>query len=333
MKDYTIKLENYWSYDTLPNNHPLIKVAASYCLNTEQDKLYLFGGFNKEFKLSEELFIINTKDLSIESRIGLHIEKRISPEMYFWNNCIVIIGGSSFDNSKPMELYREIIIVEIPSYNIRKIELESIGLKFTGFFDYKNGCLYYTGGLNKDNTIYKISIVTGKTEKIIFNKKTYFSRCGTSSKSYGRKAILFSGFRNYNDIPKCHSDYYIFDFDTKDINWKECNEFVGRTFSKTVLLEKYNSILFVFGTYNGMECSRSIITYDYYKDLFGDLHIQEIPVAITEGIVFYLESKDKLYIAGGITHDKDHEKVQDIIWELDIGMIMDHGKNKSKNGT
>ena len=67
-----------------------------------------------------------------------------------------------------------------------------------------------------------------------------------------------------------------------------------------------------------MECSRSIIIYDYEKDLFNDLHIQEIPVAITEGIVFYIEENNKLYIAGGISENT----VQDIIWELDIDEIM-----------
>jgi hypothetical protein len=327
MKDYTIILEDYWHYNKLPNNHPLIKAASAHCLNTEQTKLYLFGGFNKEFKLSEELFVINTNDFSVENQINLNIEKRMNPEMYYWNNCIIIIGGSSFDYSKPMKLYDEIIIIELPGYKIKNIELENIGLRFTGFFDYKNGDLYYTGGLNTDNTIYKINILTEKVEKIKFDEGIYFSRCGTSSKSYGKKAILFSGFRNYNNIPKCHSDYYIYDFKEKTINLKECNEFVGRTFSKTVLMEKYNTILFVFGTSNGIESSRSIIIYDYDKDIFDDLHIQEIPVTIVEGIVFYIEKKNKLYIAGGISHDKDREIVHEIIWELNIGKIMEE-RNK-----
>lgn len=327
MKDYRIILEDYWTYNILPNNHPFVKTGSSHCLNTEQDKLYLFGGSDKEFKLSKELFIINTNDFSIENQVDLNIKNRICPEMYYWNNYIVIIGGSSSDYSKPMELYGEIIIVELPKYNIRKIKLENIGLRFTSFFDYKDGNLYYTGGLDADSIIYKINIETGKIEKIKFDEKTYFSRCGTSSISYGKKAILFSGFRNYNNIPKCHSDYYIYDFEKKTINWKECNEFVGRTFSKTVLMEKYNAILFVFGTYNGMEGSRSIILYDYDKDIFDDLHIQEIPLAITEGIVFFIEKKNKLYVAGGMSHDKDKEVVHDIIWELDIGEIMEQ-RNK-----
>ena len=323
MKDYTIILENYWNYKKLPDNHPFIKVAASHCLNSEQNKMYLFGGFNKIFKLSNELFVINTNDFSIENKISLTIEKRINSEMYYWNNNIIIIGGSSFDYSKPMELYNEIIIIELFDYKIRKIKLENIGLRFTGFFDYNRGDLYYTGGLDTDNTIYKINISTEEIEKIKFDEKAYFSRCGSISMSYGRKAILFSGFRNYNNIPKCHSDYYIYDFEEKKINWKECNEFVGRTCSKAVLLEKYNSILFVFGTYNGMECSRSIIIYNYNTDTFDDLHIQDIPVAITEGIIFYIEKTKKLYIAGGITHNKNQEIVQEIIWELDIGKIME----------
>jgi hypothetical protein len=109
MKDYTIVLENYWNYDKIPNNHPFIKAASSHCLNTEQDKLYLFGGFDKEFKVSNELFVINTDDFSIESQIGLNIEKRINPEMYYWNNYTVIIGGSSFDYSKPMELFNRLV--------------------------------------------------------------------------------------------------------------------------------------------------------------------------------------------------------------------------------
>jgi len=318
MKDFTIKLENYWNYSKLPNNHPFIKTASSHCLNTEQSKLYLYGGFNKENKTSNELFVINTNDFSIESKIELNIENRISHEMYYWNNQIIIIGGASFDSSKPAKLYKEIIIIELPEYKIRKIELENIGLRFTGFFDYEKGDLYYTGGLNTDNTIHKINIKTEKAEKIEFDEKTYFSGCGSSSSCFDRKAIIFSGFRNYNNIPKCLSDYYIFGFDNKSIEWKECNEFVGRTFSKAVLLEKYNSILFVFGTYNGMDCSRSIIKYDYKKDVFKVLRIQDIPAAITEGIVFYIEQKNKLYIAGGMSEGK----TSDLIWELDLNQVM-----------
>jgi len=320
MKDFTIILEDYWNYNKLNNNHPFIKAGASCCLNNDQDKLYLFGGLNKELQLSKELFVINTNDFSIENQIHLNIEKRINSEMYFWNNNLIILG----DYSKSVELYKEIIVIDLFDYKIKKIKLENIGLRFTGFFDYKYGDLYYTGGLNIDNKIYKINIVTEEIEKIEFDEKAYFSRCGASSKSYGRKAILFSGFRNYNNIPKCHSDYYIYDFDKKTINWKECNEFVGRTFSKAILIEKYNSILFVFGTYNGMETSRSIIIYDYNKDIFDDLHIQDLPVAITEGIVFYIEKKNKLYIAGGISHDKKQKMVQDIVWELDIEKIMEN---------
>jgi hypothetical protein len=332
MKEYSIVLEDYWNYKILPENHPFIKAGASNCLNTNQDKLYLYSGINKEFKLLNELFVINTVDFSVDNKIDLNIQCRVNPEMYYWDNSIIIIGGSSYDYSKPMKLFNEIIIIELPDYKMRKIELEKIGLRFTGFLDYENGDLYYTGGLDDDNTIYKINIKTETIEKINFNENTYFSRCGTSSKSFGRKAILFSGFKNYNDIPKCHSDYYIYDFDKKTINWKECNEFIGRTFSKTVLLEKYYSILFVFGSYNGMETSRSIITYDYKKDLFDDLHIQEIPEPVTEGIVFYLESSNKLYIAGGMSHDLDKQKIHEIIWELDIGRIMEkRGITESEN--
>ena len=324
MKDYTITLENYWNYNKLQNDHPLIKSGASHCLNTEQEKLYIFGGINKEFKLSKELFVINTNDFSIENQIDLNIEERINPEMYFWNDNIIIIGGSSFNNSKQMKLFREVIVIKLHDYGLKRIKLENIGLRFTSFFDYKNGDLYYTGGLDTDNTIYKINIANEKIEKIKFNQETYFSRCGASSKSYGEKAILFSGFKHYNNVPKCHSDYYIFDFDKKTMNWKECNEFVGRTYSKTILIEKYNAILFVFGTYNGMEGSRSIIIYDYKNDIFDDLRVQEFPVSVSEGIVFYIENKKKMYVAGGVSRDKDKSIIQEIIWELDIEKIMEN---------
>jgi hypothetical protein len=326
MKNYTITLEDYWNYNKLSGSHPFIRAAPAHCLNTEQDKLYLFGGFNSEFKASSELFVINTNDLCIETQISLNIEERINSEMYYWNNSIIIIGGASFDYSKPIKLFKEIVIIELPDYRIKRIELEDAGLRFAGFFDYKKGCLYYTGGLDKDGTIFKVNIMTEKIEKIKFDEKIYFSRCGATAKSYGEKAILFSGFRNVNNIPKCYSDYYIYNFGGETIRWKECNEFVGRTFSKAVLIEKYNAILFVFGTYNGMEGSRSIILYDYKKDIFDDLHIQDIPVAITEGIVFYLEKRNKIYIAGGVSEDK----VQDIIWELDIEKIMEM-RIKSEN--
>jgi hypothetical protein len=158
MKEYTIILEDYWNYNKLPENHPFIKAGVSNCLNTKQDKLYLYSGINREFKLSNELFVINTDDFSIENQIYLNIECRANPEMYYWNNSIVIIGGNSYDYSKPMKLFKEIIIIELSDYKIKKIELENIGLRFTGFFDYKNGDLYYTGGLNEDNTIYKVNI-------------------------------------------------------------------------------------------------------------------------------------------------------------------------------
>jgi len=316
-KEYTIKLEDYWNYSRLGNNHPLIKVGASHCLNKENNKMYLFGGYNKEFEASNELYEINTNDFSVTNQINLEIEKRTNSEMYYWKNNIIIIGGISFDNLKPAEYYKEIIVIDSVNYNIKKIKLDNIGFRFTSFFDYKNGDLYYTGGLNEENIIYKVNIIKESIEKIVFDDKTYFSRCGASSISYGDKGIIFSGFKNYN-VPKCHSDYYIYNFENKTIDWRECNEFVGRTFSKTVLLEKYNSILFVFGTYNGMESSRSIIKYNYNDGLFDDMHIQEIPVSITEGIVFYKENTNKLYITGGLSHDKDHTIVHDIIWELDL---------------
>jgi len=67
-----------------------------------------------------------------------------------------------------------------------------------------------------------------------------------------------------------------------------------------------------------MDCSRSIIKYDYNKDIFEILRIQDIPAAITEGIVFYIEKKNKLYIAGGMSEGK----VQDIIWELDLNQVI-----------
>jgi len=70
-----------------------------------------------------------------------------------------------------------------------------------------------------------------------------------------------------------------------------------------------------------METSRSIILYDYNKDIFDDLHIQEIPMSITEGIIFYIEKKKKLYIIGGYSHDISGEKVSNILWELEIDKI------------
>jgi hypothetical protein len=323
MKNYTIEIEDYWNYNKLPDNHPFIRAASAHCLNKEQDKLYIYGGVDHEFKLTNNLFVINTDDFSIKEQISLNIEKRLNPQMYYHNNSIFIIGGLSFDYSKPVN---EIIIVELSDYKIRKIEIENIGIRFTSFFDYENCNLYYTGGFDADNTLYKINIKTSEVEKIQFEEKTYFSRCGSTALSYQRNAILFSGFKNENNIPKCYSDYYIYNLEEKTIIHKECNEFVGRTFSKAILLKKYDTVLFVFGTYNGMETSRSIIMYDYRNDIFDDLHIQEIPTAITEGIIFYLEKKKKMYIAGGLSHNISGQKIWDIVWELDINEIMEKRK-------
>jgi N-acetylneuraminic acid mutarotase len=321
MGNSIIELEDYWNHNKLTDNHPFIRAAAAHCLNKGQDKLYLYGGFDREFKLTNDLFVINTDDLSIKKQISLNIEKRLNPQMYYHNNSIFIAGGSSFDYSKPVKLFNEIIIVELSGYKIRKIEIENIGLRFASFFDYENCNLYYVGGLDKDNN--KVNIETSSVEKVRFEENIYFPRCGSTALSYQKKAILFSGFRNENNAPKCYSDYYTYNLEEKTMKHNECNEFVGRTFSKAVLIEKYNAILFVFGTYNGMETSRSIIMYDYQKDIFDDLHIQEIPVAITEGIIFYLERKKKLYIAGGLTHDISGQKIYDILWELNIDKIME----------
>jgi hypothetical protein len=197
---------------------------------------------------------------------------------------------------------------------------QNIGLRFTSFFDYKNGDIYYTGGMNMDNAIYKLNILSG--EIIEINHKHYFSRAGSTSMSYEEKAIIFSGFTKNNNIPVCYSDYYIFSLrDNNTIIQRRCNEFVGRTFSKSILLKKYHKILFMLGTYNGMEQSRSIIYYDYAKDYFMDLGIQDIPLSIVEGIIFYIEKENKIYISGGVPGGKSMGTVYDNIWELDIGKI------------
>jgi hypothetical protein len=127
MNNITIDLENYWNFNKLSENHPLIKAAASCCLNNDQSKLYLFGGFDRNNKVSNELFVINTHGFSLENCINLEIEGRINHEMYFWNNCIIIIGGASFDFSKPLHLFEEIIFIQLPKYTIKTIPIKNIG--------------------------------------------------------------------------------------------------------------------------------------------------------------------------------------------------------------
>ncbi len=315
MKYFEMELDDCWNFTTLTNNHPLVTAASSYCLNNDQSTLFLFGGFNEEHTVTNTLSIINTCDFSIEQSIPLPIEGRLNAEMYFWNNSIILVGGVSFDHTKPMKLFTEILIIELPDYSIRKIELKQMGLRFNSFFDYTQGDLYYAGGLNTDNTIYKVSIPSKKIDEI--KEDIYFSRCGSASISFGEGAILFSGFRREGNNPICYSDYYVYSFRDGKITHNQCNEFAGRTFSKPVLLKKYNKILFLLGTYNGMEASHSGVYYDYENDRFDGLLMQEIPVGLTEAVVFYLENKNTVYIAGGITN----EKVQNILWELDVGKI------------
>lgn len=315
MKKYEFQLAEYWDYKRLPEGHPLIKTAAGYCLNHDESKLFVFGGFDKKNNLSNILITIDTNDFHEEAQTPIDIEGRINNRMYYWNNKIIFIGGTSYDYSKPMKLFNEIVILELPEYRVETIDLKEIGLQFTSFFDYENGNLYYAGGLDFNNIIYKVNIKSKEIEEI--RKELFVSRCGATSISFEDKAILFSGFRKEGNNPICYSDYYIFGMNDGKIKYKQCNEFVGRTFSKAVLLEKYHKILFLLGTYNGMEASHSGIYYNYKKDVFDGIYMQEIPIGVTEPIIFHLKNSNKVYIVGGISNDE----VQEIMWELDLSKV------------
>jgi hypothetical protein len=329
MRRLSVELAEYWQYKPIPKKHPLRKAATGHCLNSDKSKLFLFGGFDANFRCSDNLYVIKTSDFSTEDIVTTSISPRINHEMYFWNDSIIIAGGASFGHSSPILIYSEIVIITLPSYRIRNIQVPKMGLRFNSFFDYARGVLYYSGGLDTDNVIYKTDILSGETQEL--TDPSYFSRSGATSQNFENSAIVFSGFTRQfppgtepvlkgelsSGIPVCHSDYYLITLGNDGITHKACNEFVGRTFSKAVIISKYNKIFFVFGTYNGMETSRSIVFYDYKKDYFNDLFIQEFPWPITEALVFYLDDKNKLYIAGGVSNSK----VQNLLWELDLEKI------------
>ena len=316
MKTFGIELEEYWDYQKLPGNHPFVKTASSHCFNNGQGRMYLFGGFGPDFTVSNKLYEIDPENSGVYNTIDPGIEGRTNHDMYFWKDTIIIAGGISYDYPNPLRVFQEIILISLPGYEVRTIRLDFIGMRFTSFFDYSAGCLYYTGGFETDNAVYKVDIASGKIQRIDIDG-SYFSRGGAASLSFGDKAILFSGFRKENGIPHCYSDYYIYSFADGTMEHSLCSEFAGRTFSKPLLLRKYHKILFMLGTYNGMEQSHSGVCYDYEKNMFDGLCMQDIPVSAAEPVVYYLERTDRIYISGGITNNT----VQDILWKLDTGAI------------
>jgi hypothetical protein len=318
MRDFRVALEDYLDYRALGDGSPLARAAASCCLDEEGGVLWVFGGFAGDFVASNELVAVDAVTLEVREIARLDVPARINQEMYFWNGLVILIGGSSFDFSSSMQLSREAIVYDTGTKSAKRFAAKGLCLRCASFFDADVGALYYTGGVHfSKSSMYRLDISTGENDEIALDPPFIPKTGSTSIWLPTKKAIVFSGFTKDGDIPTCHSDYSLIDPAGRSATTRRCNEFVGRTFSKAVLVERYKKALFLQGTWNGMEAARSVVYYDYERDRFDDLYLQPLPVDIIEGMAFYLRKENMVRVVGGMSGNA----VQNTVWDLHLSRV------------
>jgi N-acetylneuraminic acid mutarotase len=322
---YELELKDYWSiktlndnYDYLPNN------GATSAVDLKNNIAYIFGGFNAEHFMSLKLikFDLNTEEFEIYDE--LDVELRINHEMHFYNNKIYIIGGLKYLYHNNFEMLKEIIIYDIINKNYEIIEFNSIEVKarYTSFLDSTNESIYlYTG--TSENNFYKFCLKTKLFEKITPKGKSFNERSGMISQFLPNgKALIFSGFgKDHNNIMSCFNNYYLYDTNQNINEFNYCNEVVGRTFSKSFIIDEYKKVVIYGGSINGMEDSGFLYMFDYEKNKFEPIYVQTLPVNMSNKVVVFSGKSKKMYYFFGTVNNKETYEI----------FILDFNKIPKKN--
>lgn len=317
MKMISFELEEYWDYELLDENSPLLRGSAASCIDQKNSMLFVFGGITNKFTPTSELVVFDISTSKICKNILLPVTPRINHEMYFYDNKLYIVGGLSYTQFGSTKVFDEILIYDLENDEIEKIDAPNMKFRSSSVLSIEDKKIYYYGGLNCDPQLLNVFDVTTKIcDTFILDENIVFKTGSTSICINTDKVLCFSGFTQ-NNYPICHSEYVLMDLKNMKFISKKCNEFVGRTFSKAVYIEKYKKVFFMLGTYNGMEVCRSIIYYDIEKDEFNDLYVQGLPFDLNESVVFYCSSKNRIFIYGGFSMNK----IQPYKWSLDLNVL------------
>jgi hypothetical protein len=317
---YTVELENYWSMIDITNT-PFIPVGGlAACIDQEKDIIYLFGGMGESSEKINGLYKFDLSNNEITKLFNVDINERINHKMYFiGNNKICIVGGYDYkQEAQPKTI--EIILVDITN---SKFDLFDTGIDFRAQFgsayDKHSGSVYLYNGFGK-NDFWCIHLLGKQVHKIEINQAE--SRAGMVCEYLQEnKFFIFSGFSKNNEKAKCHNDIIFINTKTNEITKHDLNEPFGRTFSKSVIIEELNKILFYGGSVNGMESSGSLYFYDYKTDLFNVAYIQPLPGERVESAMIYSKNKKKVYIIGGLQPQGRSYKAYGNMMVLDLTLV------------
>ncbi len=265
MKTINIELADYWDYELYDASHPFVRAAAASCIDRSNSTLYIFGGLHDNFIPTNELIEIDLKTLTVSNTSFLNIAPRINHEMFLIDNKLYIIGGLSWTDRGSTKKYNEIIIYDLTSKTLEKVNTPNLNARFSCYNDEVHKSINYYGGLGSNPS--DLNSFSIENKNCIVRKadpRITFKTGSTTIDLPNSQALIFSGFTS-DQIPICHSDYILVNKHDNHLINKKCNEFVGRTFSKAVYIDRYKKAFFLLGSYNGMEICRSIIYYDIIK--------------------------------------------------------------------